>query len=498
MTNQKVGEPHVHSRVSETTSDTCNEDYNTCSPTTTCTEQGKKPKSLHIAPMLDISKVEFRKLMRIMSMQCVLWTEMVVDETIAYSDVLDVHLGFGEETHPIICQIGGNNPELIGQGTKIIEEYGYDEVNLNVDCPSNRVSGVREFGAVLMKKIDTTVSIVESMKENARGPISIKCRVGIDDFDDLDYVAEFIRRLQPFCQRFYLHARIAILGGLTPEQNRKVPPLNYPRVYALCELFPDCEFWINGGISGLKAAKSICYGSKACGILVPSHNEHVVPCHLCGFSNGSCIAPPDLAPSNLRGCMLGRAAMDNPSMFWDVDRYFYGLESNPCRNRREVLDKYCQYLETIYPRRCCDRDIRVTVNIPAPDVIVEAPFCPMCRDAMDCAPDSDESKPCIEIAAKPANKSEVKISSRVIDRSLKPVLGMFFGLRNSKTFQRTCHELSRDLAVRNCGPAFILREAMKSIPIEIVDQDFVKTEHLDDSDVPVHASPWDECCKTNA
>jgi tRNA-dihydrouridine synthase A len=482
MTNQKIDELHVHSRVSET-------------DTEECTEQGKK--SLHIAPMLDVSNLEFRQFMRILSKQCVLWTEMVVDETIAYSDVLDAHLGFGEETHPIICQIGGNNPELCGRGTKIIEEYGYDEVNLNVDCPSNRVSGVREFGAVLMKKVDTTLSVVESMKENARGPISIKCRVGIDDFDDLDYVAEFIRRLQPVCKRFYLHARICILGGLTPEQNRKVPPLNYPRVYTLCELFPDCEFWINGGIPGLKAAKSICYGSKACGIPIPSHNEHVVPCRLCGFSNGSCIAPPAISPSNLRGCMLGRAAMDNPSMFWDVDRYFYGLASNPCRNRREVLGKYCQYLETIYPRRCCDRDSRVTVNIPAPGVIVEAPFCPMCRD-MYCAPDSDEIKPCIEIAAKPADKSEVKISSRVIDRSLKPVLGMFFGLPKSKTFRRTCDKLSRDLVVRNCGPAFILREAMKSVPVEILDQDLVKTEDLDDTEVPVHASPWNERCKTNA
>ena len=482
MTNQKVDEPHVHSRVSETDTEDCIE------------EQGKK--SLHIAPMLDVSTLEFRQLMRIMSNRCVLWTEMVVDETIAYSDVLDVHLGFGEETHPIICQIGGNNPELCGRGTKIIEEYGYDEVNLNVDCPSNRVSGVREFGAVLMKKVDTTLAVVESMKENARGPISIKCRVGIDDFDDLDYVAEFIRRLQPVCKRFYLHARIAILGGLTPEQNRKVPPLNYPRVYTLCELFPDCDFWINGGISGLKAAKSICYGSEACGILIPSHSEHVVPCRLCGFSNGSCIAPPAISPSNLRGCMLGRAAMDNPSMFWDVDRYFYDLESNPCRNRREVLDKYCEYLERMYPRRCCDRDSRVTVNISAMGVIMDAPFCAMCRD-MCCAPDSDESKPCLEIAAKPADKSEVKISSRVIDRSLKPILGIFFGLPKSKTFRRTCDKLSRDLAVRNCGPAFILREAMKSVPVEILDQDLVKTEDLDETEVPVHASPWIECCKTN-
>jgi hypothetical protein len=287
------------------------------------------------------------------------------------------------------------------------------------------------------------------------------------------------------------------LGGLTPEQNRKVPPLNYPRVYTLCELFPDCEFWINGGISGLKAAKSICYGSKACGIPIPSQNEHVVPCQLCGFSNGSCIAPPTISPPNLRGCMLGRAAMDNPSMFWDVDRYFYGEMSNPCRNRREVMDKYCKYLERMYPRRCCDQDERMTVNVPAPDVIMEAPYCPICRE-MYTGGETDKNERCAGIVPPPTDRSEVKISSRVIDRSLKPVLGMFFGLPKSKTFRRTCDKLSRDLAARNCGPAFILREAMKSVPVEILDQDLVKTEDLDETGVPVHASPWNECCKTNA
>jgi hypothetical protein len=184
-------------------------------------------------------------------------------------------------------------------------------------------------------------------------------------------------------------------------------------------------------------------------------------------------------------------------MFWDVDRYFYGEMSNPCRNRREVMDKYCKYLERMYPRRCCDQDERMTVNVPAPDVIMEAPYCPICRE-MYTGGETDKNERCAGIVPPPTDRSEVKISSRVIDRSLKPVLGMFFGLPKSKTFRRTCDKLSRDLAARNCGPAFILREAMKSVPVEILDQDLVKTEDLDETGVPVHASPWNECCKTNA
>jgi tRNA-dihydrouridine synthase A len=455
-----------------------------------------RDKTLHIAPMLDVSNREFRKLLRILSKKCVLWTEMVVDDTIAHTDNLNAHLGFDEETHPIVCQIGGNSPELCGQATQTVEEYGYDEVNLNIDCPSDRVSGEREFGAVLMKKVDTAVAVVQAMKQNARGPISIKCRIGIDEFDDLEYVSEFIRRLQPVCKRFYLHARICILGGLTPAQNRKVPPLNYPRVYTLCKLFPDCEFWINGGIPGLKAAKLMCFGSKACGEPIPNHSEHMVPCRLCDFTNGSCIVPPDISPTNLRGCMLGRPARENPSMFWDVDRYFYGEMSNPCRNRREVLDKYCEYLERMYPRRCCDRDERLTVNVPAPDVIMEAPYCPICRE-MYTGGESDESERCVAIVPPSADRSEVKINSRVLGRCLTPVQGIFFGLPKAKAFRRACHILGRDWAVRNCGPAFILKKAMKSVPAYMLDDDFLKTEDL--VDVPIHASPSSssDCCTGN-
>ena len=208
-------------------------------------------KELHIAPMLDFSKREFRKLFSILSTKLVLWTDMVVDDTIAHSRTLDDIVEKDDLPNIQICQIGGNSPDLCGNATRVVElVYGYDEINLNIDCPSDRVSGEREFGAALMKKVETAYNVLESMKNNKTNkPVSIKCRIGVDDFDDLQFIIGFIERLKPVCQRFYLHARKCVLNGLiSTRQNRSVPPINYPRVYALCRRFPDVDIWINGGI----------------------------------------------------------------------------------------------------------------------------------------------------------------------------------------------------------------------------------------------------------
>ncbi len=212
----------------------------------------RQDKELHIAPMLDYSKREFRKLFSILSTRLVLWTDMVVDETVAHSETLDDILEPDRDLPNVqICQIGGNSPDLCGNATRVVElEYGYDEVNLNIDCPSDRVSGEREFGAALMKKVETAYNVLESMENSKTNkPVSIKCRIGVDDFDDLEFICGFIEQLQPVCRRFYLHARKCVLNGLfSARQNRSVPPINYPRVYALCRRFPDVDIWINGGI----------------------------------------------------------------------------------------------------------------------------------------------------------------------------------------------------------------------------------------------------------
>jgi len=497
-----------------------------------CQKCETRPKSLHIAPMLDVSYREFRFLIRLLSRRCVLWTEMVVDETLVHSSNPDVHLAFEEDDtvsvyqkchdhknklpqeedeveeekqveerdcqrlslHPIICQIGGIQEHDTAFATRFIEQYKYDEVNLNIDCPSSRVSG-KCFGAILMKKVTTAEALIKAMKNTVEKiPISVKTRVGIDEFDTFEHLVGFIQRLVDCgCHKFIIHARKCILGGLSPAQNRIVPPLNYPRVYKLCHEFPDCEFVMNGGIPGLKVAREICYGNDQRSDHIYQHS--VIPCKLCNASNGSCTVTLKNVPSNLSGCMLGRAVMENPAMFHDVDRYFYGESSNPSRNRRHVLDQYCQYLENIHPPQCCDEE----------DSLVEDPmdariknkkgqrYCDVCYKFYD----GSLTHYSDFVSLQEKHNRTMKISSHIIDRSLKPVLGIFFGLRNSKTFRRVCNTLSRERMIRDCGPGFILRLAMTCMPEELLDQDFVKTEDLEDHHMTVHVAPSNDshrCC----
>ena len=495
-----------------------------------------KQKELHIAPMLDVSTPEFHHLVRILTKRAILWTEMVVDETIVFTDNLDRHLAIASPSlHPIICQIGGKSSEYCAEATRVVRQYGYKEVNLNVDCPSSRVSGKRLFGAILMsdEHQSTCFDVISAMKESSECnleqdensptrtvnnssnnsvnsiPISVKTRVGIETidgkcYDDMEYISDFIQNLRKRgCKRFVIHARKCVIGGLSPAENRLVPPLNYPRFYSLCHHFPDCEFVLNGGIPGLEAARHLCYGydNDTANYCNYNHNEgsqrcqqHIVPCKICNAYNGSCTAPPNTnndVPPNLTGCMIGRACMENPIMFWDTDRYFYGMETNPCQNRREVLEQYCQYLERTYPRRCCDLDERMTMDIPAPQITqFTHGGCHICCDIYGDESSSGSNRNTKNDMGKEQKHKEmpkVKIGSRVIDRSLKPILGIFFGRPKSKLFRRECDRLSRDKYVRNCGPGYIVRKALRAMPDELVDEQFIKTEDL--HDVPTHFSP---------
>ena len=451
-------------------------------------------KELHIAPMLHYSTREFRQLLRILSNRVVLWTEMVVDETVQHVENLEEHLGYDANTHPIVCQIGGNSPDLCRKATSVILHRGYDEVNLNIDCPSERVSGKREFGAVLMKKAQLAKKILQEMQQNSTDEhkISVKCRIGVDNLDDLEFAASFIQALQPICHRFYLHARKCVLNGLmNARQNRSVPPLNFPRVYQLCHMFPNCEFWINGGIATLKEAKDIAYGKttfEGC-FNIKGDVGHQVPCSLCNLPFGSCTEPPAVAPPNLRGCMMGRAAMEDPCLFFNVDRYFYGEPFNPCQNRRQVLERYCNYLEGLYPRRCCDHNDEITYQYPPPTVEHEKEYCEQCIDIYGSSvvtevvsgwsnPASTKKKGSKAVINNDQNTKQQmvkpKIASRIIARSLKPVQGMFHGVANGRAFRRCCDELGQNIVIRNCGPGFILRKAMKSVPADILDRDFEK------------------------
>jgi len=483
-------------------------------------------KSLHIAPMIRISNREFRQLIRILSKRCILWTEMVVDETIYYCsrskssssgainrEKVDVHLDYDRSVeHPIVCQIGGIDPLHTAFTSKMVaEDYGYDEVNLNMGCPSDRVSG-KEFGAVLMKQVNRACELVKIIKENCgEVPISVKLRIGVDDNEDFGFVRNLISRLHDAgCDRFYMHARKVHLKGLNPAQNRIVPPLNYPIVYRLCEEFPECDFWINGGISGLGAARAIVFGEepKTMDRDEPLDDRHSVPCRLCNYQNGSCIAPPakGRVPSNLRGCMLGRAAMDNPSVLWDCDRYFYGEAENPCNTRREVLDQYINYLEEVYPRRCCDDRNDVQTNrIPSPSMVHTKEYCDICFDwrknkklasptkkysiiidsaSLDTTSSNDSKVPPCR-----TTKNKAKITTHVVRRSLRPILGLFFGLSTSRAFRQRCEELMQDASIRNCGPAFVLVSALRTVPDRILDAKFDRTEDLQSSGIVEHVSP---------
>ncbi len=496
-------------------------------------------KSLHIAPMIRVSNREFRQLIRILSKRCVLWTEMVVDETIYFCsrskasptgaisrENLDIHLDYDRSVeHPIVCQIGGIDPLHTAYASKLMaEEYGYDEINLNMGCPSDRVRG-KQFGAALMKQVDRACELVKTLKGSCPNvPISVKLRIGVDDHEDFEFIRDLTQRLRDAgCKRFYMHARKVHLKGLNPAQNRIVPPLNYPIVYRLCAEFPECDFWINGGISGLEAAKAIVYGANSEAIIgKDKYLQHSVPCKLCNYPNGSCIVPPSRGnvPSNLKGCMLGRAAMDNPSLFWDCDRYFYGEAENPCKSRRQVLDRYIDYLEEAYPRRCCDdRDDVQTNRIPAPKVVYTKEHCNICcnwrkskklnspthkyaittsSNSLDAS--SSNSKKEVRNAALQASKkkstgrnkprrNKPKITTHVVRRSLRPVLGLFFGLSTSRSFRRKCEELIQDTRIRNCGPAFVLVSALSVVPDIFLDTEFVRTGNLQSSGIVEHISP---------
>jgi hypothetical protein len=184
--------------------------------------------------------------------------------------------------------------------------------------------------------------------------------------------------------------------------------------------------------------------------------------------------------------MLGRAAINNPAIFGDADRFFYGEKSNPCKSRRDVLLKYCAYLEELYPRRCCDNDDRITSKLPCPTINTYnrkacSICCPVCSKSDDatkpeggrvacCSTDDDDDT----IRHVIATKKNVKVTTRVVNRCTKPVLSLFLGMEGgAMKWKRTINQLSQDLQIRNCGPAYLLRVAMDTVLDELSDQPFV-------------------------
>ena len=209
-----------------------------------------------IAPMMDWTDRHCRYFMRLLSPSALLYTEMVTAAAIVHGDA-DRFLRFNAEEHPIALQIGGSDPGWMAQATAAAAGYGYDEININVGCPSDRVQS-GQFGACLMANPALVADCFKAMQKETDFPVTVKSRIGINEQDSYEFLVDFVEPLVAAgCRKFIVHARIAILEGLSPKENRTVPPLNYERVYQLKRDFPELEIIINGGLSSVKQVEEV-------------------------------------------------------------------------------------------------------------------------------------------------------------------------------------------------------------------------------------------------
>lgn len=261
-------------------------------------------RKLSIAPMLDWTDRHCRYFMRLMSSNVLLYTEMVTTGALIYGK--GDYLGFNQEEHPVAVQLGGSNPDEMARCAVMCQARGYDEVNINVGCPSDRVQNGR-FGACLMAEPQTVADCVKAMQAHVDIPVTVKSRIGIDDMDEYDDLTKFIQIVaEAGCDTFIVHARKAWLQGLSPKQNREVPPLNYDRVYQLKRDFPHLHISINGGVTSLEQTKQ--------------HLAHV------------------------DGVMIGREAYANPSLLLDVDNELFGA-TETLVSREQVVRQMIPYIE---------------------------------------------------------------------------------------------------------------------------------------------------------
>ena len=272
---------------------------------------------ISIAPMVDRTDRNFRNFVRMINKDVLLYTEMITAQAILNGD-LEYILGFDEVEHPIVLQIAATNPKEAYQAVKIAERYAYDEINLNVGCPSDRVSG-NMMGAYLMAFPKEVANIVKAMKDATNKPISIKHRIGIDGknilpdsfertlLDKYEDMMDFINiTRRAGVNKYIIHARIAILAGLDPKQNRTIPPLRYDEVYRVKNENPDLHIEINGGIKTIEE--------------IDNHLKYV------------------------DSVMLGREIYDNPMILTEFGKY-YGKEINI--TRKEIIEKMIYYVENI-------------------------------------------------------------------------------------------------------------------------------------------------------
>jgi len=261
---------------------------------------------LSIAPMMDCTDKHFRMIMRKISSKALLYTEMIVAQSLIYTDQKEKFLNFNEEEHPISIQFGGDNPQILKEAALIAEDWGYDEINFNVGCPSPRVcSG--NFGASLMKEPEKVAKCIESLKNNCNLPVTIKHRIGVDEVDSFSSLENFVKQIaNAGADRFTIHARKAILKGLNPKQNRTIPPLNYEMVRKLKQSNPNLIIEINGGITNIE----------------------------------QCIN----ALNDFDGVMIGRSIYKHPLRWSEIDQKIYGLNTK-AKTASKIIFSLIPYIE---------------------------------------------------------------------------------------------------------------------------------------------------------
>ena len=257
-----------------------------------------------VAPMMDCTDRHERYFLRLISKNILLYTEMVVDEAINRGDKKKL-LEFNINEKPVALQLGGSSPRLLTEATKVGEDFGYDEINLNLGCPSRKVEKNR-FGACLMKEPNLVADCLTEMQSKTNLPVTIKTRIGYDNVEDYENLHNFISTLKSTgVKTFVIHARKAMLGKFTPKQNLNIPPLKYEFVYKLKEDFPNEEIIINGGITSVDQIK------------------------------------PHLEKTD--GVMIGRAAYHTPYLLADIEREIFNNEDIP--SRQDVIEQLIPYVK---------------------------------------------------------------------------------------------------------------------------------------------------------
>lgn len=256
--------------------------------------------------MMDWSDKHCRYFWRLLTKKSRLYTEMITTGAIIHGDAAR-YLAFNSEEHPIAVQLGGNDSHDLAKSARICADFGYDEINLNVGCPSDRVkSGA--FGASLMNHPQTVADGVKAMRDVVDLPVTIKCRIGVDDNDSYEALQNFVGlNAEAGCDTFIVHARKAWLSGLSPKQNREIPPLEYPRVFQLKQDFPELKIILNGGLKTIAQCKLVLV--------------------------------------KLDGVMVGREAYQNPFMLNDVDRLIFGENETAIHDAMSIAESYASYIE---------------------------------------------------------------------------------------------------------------------------------------------------------